>query len=349
MSTANVRETKIALSYRKQAALQVEAAAGNYWSLTKTNSALADITLNSEDDAQDIGKGNEFAANVYLTNWDARIPYEKFTSSEILAWLFAFGLGKYTETTPATGAHRYTCTPQAPITDGIELPQFTYVEAIRPGGSSLVDRASAGNVVESFSLKMASGPGRANCTLSMEFVGCGVIVEPSGVTVPAVTTEHFLNAGSATITILGSNYTTLKRLVSLDMGWSNNHRLEQGFFPGSGTNNGGAVRGRMEFGDRKATLSFQVRLESSSTELDNLLAQTEGTAVIAMQGALITGSTFNDATITFHRVRIKAAVVGDDQGIVTVKVGCEPLYHSTNGLLTAVITTETAGIGAIEV
>jgi len=109
-------------------------------------------------------------------------------------------------------------------------------------------------------------------------------------------------------------------VVSLETTWTNNLRLDQGFYPGSGTSDGGQVRGRMENGDRASTLTFTVRMESTSTELAKLLAQTEGTAVITLQGALIAGSTYNSVTMTFHRVRIKSAVIGDDSGIVTIVV-----------------------------
>jgi len=348
MSAANIRETAIALSYRYQSDLQTAAGAGNYWSLTKTNPSLAEITLATETDAADIGKGHEFAENQYLTNWDVRIPFEKFCSSEILAWLFAFGLGSVTPSTPASGAYKYLCTPTNPVDDGIELPAFTYVEAIRQGGSALFDRASVGCLINSFGLSLASGPGRANCRVTAEFVGCGENASPSGVSIPDTTTEHFLNAASAGITILGSDYVTLKRIVSLDLGWNNNIRLPQGFYPGSGTSQGAAVRGRMEHGDREASLSFVVRMESTSDELAKLLAQTEGTAAITLQGNLITGSTYNSAVMTFHSVRISSAVIGDDSGIVTIQCQCQPFYTDSDGIVTFEATTQTANIGAEE-
>lgn len=348
--SANIRETKIALSFRKQAALQVPAASsGNYWSLTKTNPALADITLNSETDAADIGKGHEFAENVYLTNWDARIPFEKFCSSEIMAQLFCFGLGKITKTNPGTGVYKYVCTPLDPVTDDIDMPVLTYVESIRQGGSALFDRAAAGCAVQSFGLNLASGPGRANARVNAELVGCGIIVDPSGITIPQTITEHFLNAGSAQITILGQNYVTLKRIVSLETSWGNALRLDQGFYPGSGSDNGGAVRGRMEHGDRTVTLSWVARMASNSTELTNLLNQTEGTAVIALTGAHITGIYYHSISMTYHHVKIKTAVIGDDSGIVTIQTTAELLYDSSDGIVTFEAITGTDNIGSAEV
>ena len=66
----STRQTKIGVSYRKQSNLATAQSAGNMWGLTKTGDNLMAVTLNSEDDSDDMGKGDEFPANNYLTNWD---------------------------------------------------------------------------------------------------------------------------------------------------------------------------------------------------------------------------------------------------------------------------------------
>ena len=45
-----------------------------------------------------------------------------------------------------------------PPTDGIELPYFSFIEQIRPGGSSIVDRMAVGCAVEDFTITIGSGP-----------------------------------------------------------------------------------------------------------------------------------------------------------------------------------------------
>lgn len=331
---ANVRETKIAFGFKKQSALQTAQIAADMWSLTKVNANLANVELVSESDALDIGKGDEFASQNFLTNWNVQIPIEKFLSSEIACWAFVFCLGKFTKTSPVGSSFQYVCTPQDPVVDGIELPAFTMVETIRQGASDVLDRALVGNVIEDFTIMFSSGPGRQNAKISLNAVGCGKQVTPSTITVPAVTTEHALNASGVGVTINGVDYVTAKNMVSVEFGFKNNLRLDSGFYPGSGSQNGASIRGRMEFGNREAYLRFVARFENGSLELDKLIAQTEGTAVITAQGALISGATYHSINATFHRTVNKAAVVGDTDGIVTVAVECQALKHSSNGLLT---------------
>lgn len=350
MSTSNIRETRVALAFRKQADIGTLPAVANFWSLSKSNNQLAIVDPKTEDDAQDLGKGDEFANNVFPVNQDATTAYEKFASSEILAYLGVFGLGTFVKDSPVVGSYRYTCTPLDPVASGIELPFTAYIEAMRQGGSAVFDRALVGCVVSDWGLDLNSGPGRQNARVRFNLIGSGKVTEPSTITIPASYVEHGLNAGSAAITILGSNYVTLKRIVSLSFGWASNVRADQGLFPGSGTNaQGFQIRGRLENGDRVPTLNFKCRLESSSTELANLLAQTEGTAVFSLQGALILTTTYNGAVFTFHRVRISSAVIDDDQGITTVSVQMRALKHSSNGLLTIAATCEQDNIGSAAV
>jgi hypothetical protein len=169
-------------------------------------------------------------------------------------------------------------------------------------------------------------------------------VEPTGITLPAGTTEHLLPGASAQVTINGVDYVTSRNLVSLELAFKNNLRLDSGFYPGSGTQDGVAVRGRIEFGDREASLKSTARFENGSSELTKLRNQTEGTAVVSLQGELISGTDYHSLAVTFHRVVFRSAVVGDTDGIVTVEVECQPLWKTTNGLLTAVaMPTRPAG------
>jgi hypothetical protein len=239
----------------------------------------------------------------------------------------------------------YTCTPQDPVTGGIELPAFSFIEQIRPGASAVLDRMAVGCVVEDFTITVGSGPGRANSRITINFAGSGKLVEPSGITLPAGTTEHLLPGASAQVTINGVDYVTSRNLVSLEFGFKNNLRLDSGFYPGSGTQDGAAIRGRLEFGDREASLKFVARFEHGSTELTKLRNQTTGTAVISLQGELISGTDYHSLEVSFHKVAFRTAVVGDTDGIVTIEVECTPLWDATNGLVTAVAKTSQDNIG----
>ena len=100
---ANIRETKICFGYKPQADLATENVIAEVWSLTKTNTALMVVNPVNEDDANDIGKGDEFPTQTYPTNIDTAFGLEKYCSSEIMAWVFCFSTGEATKTSAGTG------------------------------------------------------------------------------------------------------------------------------------------------------------------------------------------------------------------------------------------------------
>jgi hypothetical protein len=205
---------------------------------------------------------------------------------------------------------------------------------------------AVGCVVEGWTISIGSGPGRANSKITVEFVGSGKYVEPSGITMPAATVEKLLPSASLALTINGVNYVSNKNIVSLETSWRNNVRLDGGFYPGSGfqtPGNGasGAIRGRMEFGNRQGTLRFVARFENGSTELTKLRQQTAGSAVISL-----TYDTNNSLQITWPKVTFATAEVGETDGIVTVSVDCVPMWDDTNGIISAVAKCNVDEIGA---
>lgn len=329
---ANIRETSIAFGKKKQSALATANVLADLWKLDKVNASLADVRLNTESNAGDIGKGHEWETQSFLTNWDIAGSIEKYATSEFATWAFAYALGKVTKS--GSGPYVYTITPADPVNDGIELPSFSFLEAIRQGGSAVLDRMAVGCVVESLDYTLETGPTRAAHKLVAGFVGSGKLTEPSGITHPAATTEHRLPQASAAITINSVNYVSSKNIVSFRLGYRNNHRLDSGYYPGSGTQSGAAIRGRMEFGDRSLTASFVARFENGSAELTKLKNQTSGTATIQ-----VTYDANEDLLLTLQQVVFRTAVINDTNGIVTVAVEIGPQYHSSNGLLTVVGTT----------
>jgi hypothetical protein len=340
--SVNIRQTAFALGMVEQADLVTANIAAEFFRPTKVNQQLAEQKLNTESNAQDLGKDNEFATQVFLVSWDSAFQLECFTTSEMAAWAFAFAHGDSTATSPDAPAVIHTSVPQS---SGIDLPSFSYVEKL-PADGTYLDRMLVGLVVNGYTLQLNSGVGRQNSKLVIDVVGTGQQTVPSAITLPAATTLHGLNAGSATITIVGNDYVTLKTIISLECGFRNNVRLDSGFFPGSGSQSGANIRGRMEHGDREAYLRFSTRLRTSSDEFTKLTAQTEGTAVITLTGAAIASSVNpHGLSITYHRVTFATAVVDQADGIATVNVECGVLWHSSNGLLTAVATNEIALFG----
>ncbi len=340
---ANIRETLISFGKGKQTNISTANAAANIWRLGKLNAALATIRLNTENDAEELGKGHEFPTQTFKTFWDVSGAIEKYLSSDIAAWAMAFGLGKVVKSGLAPN-FTYTCTPLNFSADGLELPYFSFIEQIRPGATDVLDRMAVGCAVEAWTITIGSGPGRANSKINIEFVGSGKLTEPSGIALPAAITEKLLPSASLALTINGVNYVTNKNIVSLECGWKNNLRLEAGFYPGSGFQTAGdgasgAIRGRLECGDRQATLKFVARFEDGSTELTKLNDQSVGTATIEL-----TYDANNKLTLTFHRNSFAVAEVGDTDGLVTVSVECLPQYDSVNGVLSAVALSNTDGI-----
>jgi hypothetical protein len=346
---ANVRETKIAIGKKPQTDLVTKNIDADLWSLLKTNTALMQADLRTETDALDIGKGDEFPVNVYKTSASTGVALEKYCTSEFMAWLFCFGLGSATKVAAGTG-FTYTATPQDPTVNCINLPPFTYVEQIRPGASAVEDRAGIGMVVNDFTIMLESGPGRANCRTTANFLGTGSIASPSGSVIPAPTTENTLNAaGATTLTINGIDYllgTGVGRFNNLEFRWNNNVRTDSGYFPGSGLQNGFAVRGRMEFGTREVSLTFVARAVTGSVEFNNLLNQVEGVTTIDIKGGVIgAGPQQHEMILNFPRTRMSASTNGDADGIVTVNCTVAiltPVAGPPLGTLTA--TTDTNGI-----
>ena len=124
--------------------------------------------------------------------------------------------------------------PAATNPTGLELPYFSFVQQIRPGGSAVLDEILAGCALKGWKLSIE------NCRWSRQrhvLPGCvttGQYTSPSGITLPAVATPHEFNAGMiSALTFNGINYLTGgsgKQFVSMDASWENNFR--PGFFPG---------------------------------------------------------------------------------------------------------------------
>ena len=287
MSTTRLQEVLVCFGKKKQADIATAQVAADMWRFSKLNAALANPKLATENDAEEYGKGHEFPTATFKTAWDVGATLEKYLSAEIGAWAVAFALGKVVKS--GAGPYVYTCTPLMPAAgDAAELPYLSYVEQIRPGGGVVLDRQAVGLAVEGFQITVGSGPGRANSKISVELVGSGKVIDSAtGITMPAATAEKLLPSASLTLSINGVDYVTNKNIVSLETGWKNNIRMDAGFFPGSGFQTAGdgstgAIRGRLEFGNRVGNLKFVARFMNGSDEYTKLKAQTTGTAVVTL-------------------------------------------------------------------
>src|SRR5512141_1923455 len=94
MSTTRLQEILICFGKQKQTDIATANTAGQMWQLRKLNAALGNPKLNTENDAEEVGKGHEFPVQSFQTAWDGGGTLEKYLGAEIGAWALAFGLGK---------------------------------------------------------------------------------------------------------------------------------------------------------------------------------------------------------------------------------------------------------------
>jgi len=345
---ADIRETRMFVGYKKQAALQTALTAAAGWSLRQTNRSLGQPSFVTTNDKDDLGKGTPFATQVFKTSQSTEFPWEARLTSQNLAMLGVFGVGLLSKAagTPAT-AIKYTCKPSVLLTASPDMPATTIVQTIRQGGSDVLDMGLIGMCCEEFTISLAAGPGRDNATMRSSWVGCGKYASPSTITVPTVTTENSIGSGAATaLTINGVNYITTKNFFSLEFNYKNNIKLDLGYYPGSGSQNSFAIRGRMWRGDPQVTCSINALFENGSTELDDFIAQTEGTGRITIPGAVIgVGPDTHLLDITLHRIVTENIRIEDQAGLVSVRADLALLEHSSNGVFTYEATTTQDDIG----
>ena len=345
MPGVNVRETSVAFGYRPQADVATKNIDAHLWRKTLLGDSPVDFQLNTEDDAADKGKDDEFPTANYLTNWAVNgIPMEAYLSSQYFTWLAAFSVGGITKTSPAAGAYQYVMVPQNPVSAGIDCPAFTYIERIR--ASTYQNIAYIGCAINDWKINLVNGPGRNNAKVSANGVGVGRFENPSTSTIPAsVLTETFMNAGGASFTVGATNYVTNKAIRSLEIGWAKNINQDEMYRIGSGTQDGAQVGDVLEYGDRVLTCSMELTLLESAPELGLLISQADQVVTLNIDGPIITGAVRHKINIVFHKARIAARQLGSANGKVTVKVTLKALKHPSNGLFTVTTITDVDNIG----
>jgi len=305
--------------------------------------------FNKEDNAEFYGKGHEFVTQVFPTSIDA--PWEwptPFLSSQAWAMATVFALGKTTESNPGTGAYQYVTTVMDPATDGVNLPATTIVAGLRQGtAGEALDQALVGCVCTGFTLNVRSGPGLQNSQLTSRWLGCGKFVQNSGLTIPSAYPEHRLGAGGTTVlTINGVDYVANSQFVNFEFTYETGLIPDAGYFVGSGSQNDYDIRGRMRYGIRKLTFVWEAELESTSTQLSDLLNGVQGQTTITMEGATITGAIKHTATIFFPWIQHRAVSYGDVNGFTTVRVTTDVQYGTTlAGPVSLTAITDITGIG----
>jgi hypothetical protein len=205
---ANISELLNGWGFGKQTAIGTANLVATIWRHTNLNTKpWAKVPVN-EDDRAEIGKGHEFPTQLFKSHYNMP-AYElsKYASSEFLAWALSFSMGNVVVS--GSGPYTYTIVPALGATNptGLELPYFSFVQQIRPGGSAVLDEMLVGCAVKGWKLSIKNSPGRASATCSVECVTTGQYTSPSGITLPAISTPHEFNAGMiSALTFNGINY-----------------------------------------------------------------------------------------------------------------------------------------------
>lgn len=308
----------------------IETISPTFVRMRKLNTDIPALLPQTENDAEEIGKGNEFITGVFKTNIEpAPQRIEKFGSAEFTLWAWAYALGDV-----GLSGGLYTIDPVDPG-ETLELPYFSIVSQIDEGGDAALDEAMLGNTISMVETVCMYGPGRSSIRTNAEFVGSGISAVPSAVTLPAPLTEYYMRSSSMVATINGTDYVTsgsnAKSLLRVSMTWNNNPILPMRYFPGSGQDSDGfSVGGRTFIGRRVPTLSFTAFLLKDSPEYAKLVALDDDTAVITC-----TYDSTHYVTWTYHNVQFERVERVQEEGIVAVQVTVAPKFsESDNSVLT---------------
>ena len=201
--------------------------------MTKVNADITSPASNIESDKDWIGKGDEFSREIFKTNVDVAGRIQKFGSAEWLTYVLAYGLGGVTE---ATGS--YMLKPLDPA-ETLQLPSFSVVQQVPEGGAMAIDQLYHGCVVDSFGITFQYGPGLKSVSSEMTFRGSGEVTSPSAVVLPAVTPEHHALAAGMSLSVNGVDIVAAATGLSGSVTWNNALLADQGYYIGSGLDDGG--------------------------------------------------------------------------------------------------------------
>jgi hypothetical protein len=312
------------------------------------------MLYHTENDAAEIGKGTEFAEDVFTTYVEpAPMTIEKYGSAEFTMWGWAYALGNVTAPT-GTGPWVYPAIqPMDPATS-LELPYFSVVSQLPSNVSTAlpapnvsgfaVALAQLGCGLESVETTLKYGPGRASVMTNVEYVGLGYNTQQYVTALPALLGENYMYASSLTMTLVGPgpvtvNYVSEKAILTARMGWKNNFILPMRYLPGSGFDASGfQVGDRLLYGVRQPSLSFTVFLDPNSPEYAALIAQNSWAVTIALTaGGGSTGVTWTYTTANFEMVE-----TAQENGFMAVTCTMLPVFGPTavaaSGGLTNFIT-----------
>lgn len=293
---------------------------------------FADHTPNMSDNAALFGKGHEFATRNELLSWDVRFRRSFFATTKVLGWAFAFHTGTDTPTSlgGAPTAYSHVFEYQDPVGTGYygsgrQQPVTTVVERVTSG----LARKFPSCVVSAIEV---TGSLNDWLRLAVEMIGSGkkVTLSPSDFTFPD-TNDPATGGEGTLLRNAGLTFQEGPSGALVDISCqvrSYRFRSEMAYFenegycPGSGYNvdgdaTSGQIRNKLEFSRRAVVLEFVVMADSTNhTFFDRLTSGSEVSALLTVEGAIISGANAHSWILSIPRMKYRAVQVGSDGDLV---------------------------------
>lgn len=290
-------------------------------------------TPNIVDNAALLGKGHEFATNLYLLSWDARFRRTAFLTSKLAGWAFAFHCGKVT-TTPAGAGYQHVFeyqdhTGTGYYGSGRQLPVMTIVEKVKTG---LIRK------FPSMALSAVELSGNLNdfCRIAVDMIGSGKMTRLTSFTFPtgsAAAEGERLRNTSMTFEAgpVGSEADMSCDIRSWRFRSEYAMAEDDGYCPGSGylvdgDPQSGQIRSKLEFLRRAVLLEFTVRASSDNTLFTQLEGLVELSATITLTGAAIDIGNDHQVIIRIPKYKYRAIPIGSDGDLVIYNVSTSVMY-----------------------
>lgn len=325
----SVVQIRWAYSNKRQSAYQTESPSGD---LTQSHpfvgADMGEHTPNMSDNAQQYGKGHEFATRNEILSWESMFRRSFQATTKILGWAFAFHCGSVSTTNLGGGAYEHVCEYQDPLGTGYygsgrQQPVATIYELV---ASNLL------RIFPSMAVKAVEVTGQQNdwvlCAMEMQGSGSMRRIQPSDFTWPDSTDPALGGEGTllrnASLLFEHGVYGGTQDDVSCDVR-SFRFRSEYAYFdtdgycPGSGylvsgDPHSGQIRNKLEFARRAVVFEFVVKAPSTNNVMfTRLEAATKMAATLTVTGDEIGSSGFDHLLkIEIPQLNYRAVPIGAD-------------------------------------
>ena len=293
---------------------------------------IQDRDAKHDTDADEFGKGHPYTTKQRLLSWDNKVPRHFKGTAEAIGFITAFASGACVSTQPNLPGnplvYSHAITP-ATFASTKDMVVTTIVEKL----AGVRTRKVPSIAVADFTL---SGEGVQYIDLQANLVGSGKQATFAG-SMPTPVEGNFL--WTVGLELEWSRYANPLAAISAQLkkwsfAWDNAPRLDDGYFPGSGfvtagVPSSGAIRGRLERGTPKMTLSLTFRAEDDSV-LTDWEENVEMKARITATGEVITvgqPETYQ-MILDLYKFKIKKPQVVFVDGVMCYQITTEVMYDS---------------------